>query len=172
MTISIARRIMVAFIITILSFSKVSALEIKGITSKEFSKLIEAKEELKLFFFFTSWCSVCKSSFNKVLSIISKHQKDNRLKVFLVSLDDNIDRLDKFSANYDYQATINYFDSSKKDMAMSLYSNGINYKGSIPHITLFYQGKIIADDNYEITAVGRFIENLLATTPHDQNKKL
>ena len=157
---SLVRKIFFISSFIFLNTSTSSALEMKEISSSDFDNLAHSEHELKLFFFFTSWCGVCKSYFKDVLSIIESHKDHSEFKAFLISLDDNTKKLEQFTNRYNNQENVYYFDSSRKNISMALYSNGINYRGSIPHLTIFYKNKIVADGNYDMKSVTNFIDEL------------
>lgn len=47
--------------------------------------------------------------------------------------------------------------SLKEKIGLALFNNGIKYRGTIPHVTIFHNNRVIADDNYEIQSVKNFI---------------
>jgi len=128
------------------------ALEHSSLRSYEINKEIESKKEVRLLFFFASWCGVCKSSFNEAIRLQNKY-KDKNLNVYLISLDDNSFRLNEFLSRYD-DLDMNVYRISKDDNLSNIFERfRINYTGSIPHVTLLNKnGSKIADGPYDIAA--------------------
>lgn len=152
----------VLVLVTILFSStfKVYAITVKEIEQKEFDKLFDDKKELTLFLFFTSWCNGCKSAFHEALNMQRLYHNDRRIKVIIISLDNNHGQLRQFATQYNpYKEQIYIFSHnlSPQEIQQMIYQKHIRYHGRIPHMTIFYRDKIIADDTYSMPHVKKFI---------------
>lgn len=137
--------------------------EFKEITPSEFIQKATKKGDVKLVFLFTSWCSVCKTSFNDLISLSDRY-KDKNVSIIAVSLDEKEDKLAKFLSSQ----KVNNFDvhimkySYLSEIQNAFSSVGVNYTGSIPHITLITQdGEVVADGNYKLSSFDNGLDYIL-----------
>lgn len=149
----------IAFVFAINLF----AIEIKAIKSEAFSKTINLeKKKVNLVLLFTSWCKSCKDAFAKAVHLQQKYLTSKWISVHLVSLDKNADDIERFCENFEiYGGSVIYFKNfDSRNVLSELLNNGIGYSGSIPHITLFEDSRVVLDGNYRIDPIIAYLEKL------------
>ncbi|MDZ5762224.1 putative thioredoxin domain protein [Candidatus Cyrtobacter comes] len=148
-----------SFILASSSFS----IEVKSIESLDFSKTVKLeKSKTNLVFLFASWCRACKDSFSKAVKLQQKYLTSKKIAIHLVSLDKKINDLENFCNNFStYNGSVVFFkDFNGKNVLNELVKNGIGYSGSIPHLTLFEDLKVIVDGNYNIDPIILYLEKI------------
>lgn len=138
-------------------------MEYKIVTPTQLDAMVEGKSQVKLIFFFTSWCSVCKKNYVELLRLEEKYKDDN-FKVMAVSLDEDLGRLKYFMRGHNASDTTVYhlLYSDPNTVSNVFNKHGIRYTGAIPHITLLDEkGKIVADGNYDLSYFDKGLDKLL-----------
>lgn len=150
-------------LLAILLCNTAHATEYKAINPSQLNDMLDGKPQVRLIFFFTSWCSVCKKSYSELLRLEAKYKNEN-VKIMAVSLDEDMGRLKHFMRNYqDKDSNVYHLQYSNPREVMEMFHKfGIHYNGGIPHVTLLDQkGKIVADGSYDLTYFDRGLDQLL-----------
>ena len=159
------KRLNKLILLAILMFCDVSsatAVQLQNLDIERFNYVLSNKSSITVLFIFTSWCKVCKDAVPDILELTNKYN-DGKVRVIMLSLDEEVDKLKNIIEDYKkYDSKFYYFDkkTARKDISLALFKNGIRYRGTIPHVTIFHNDKVIADDSYEIQSVKNFIHHL------------
>ncbi|MDJ1305344.1 MAG: thioredoxin family protein [Candidatus Midichloria sp.] len=153
------------FFITVLitvGSKEAAAVQLQDLDIEKFNDIMSNKQPITLLFIFTSWCKACKSAIPEVLELGAKYKAANKVEVVMLALDENVNNLKGLLATYKgYEDKFYYFnEAERKKIGLALFNNGIKYCGTIPHVTIFHNNRVIADDNYEIQSVKNFIAYL------------
>lgn len=160
-------KIFIVNVIVVLSLlaNSAYAVEFDTISSVQLKEIANDDADIKLVFFFTSWCGVCKSSLQDLFALSEKYKTNPRVKIIPVSIDDNqfliytyVKNLPKSIAHKVY-----HFSHSNSYEAVDMFKNlNIHYRGSIPHVALFgKKGEVIVDGNYKVSSFSVGIDRLL-----------
>ncbi len=139
------------------------AADYRAIDSTRLTYLIDGKPQVRLLFFFTSWCSVCKKNYSELLRLENKYKSDN-IKIMAISLDEDMGRLKHFMRPYqNNDSTIYHLLFNNTGEVMGLFNKfGIRYSGAVPHVTLLDEtGEIIADGSYDLSYFDKGLDQLL-----------
>lgn len=145
-------------------FQSANAADFKEMKPFEFVDTVSNGNDVRLVFIFTSWCSVCKTSFKDLVDLSSRF-KGKKLSIIAVSLDENEDALKKYLATQKLENFNVHLMKYKyiSELQQAFGRVGIGYSGSIPHITLITQsGEIVADGNYKLTSFDQGLHILLS----------
>ena len=159
------KRLNKTLLLAILIFYDVSsaaAVHLQNLNLEKFDYVMSDKSPITVLFIFTSWCRVCKNAISDVLDMSNRYD-DSKVRIIMLSLDEDIDSLKNMLKNYElYDSKLYYFNNkvARKDISVALFKNRIRYHGTIPHITIFHKDKVIADDSYDIQSVKNFIHLL------------
>lgn len=150
-------------IFLLLISSTANATTYKEFTANQFVEAAKSGDDIKLIFIFTSWCNVCKTSFNDLIAL-SDRFKGKKVTILAVSLDENEQALEKYLSKIDVKnfevRRLKYSYLSELQSAFSRV--GIGYKGSIPHITVISKnGNVVADGNYMLSSFDQGLNMLL-----------
>lgn len=153
-------------IIIIFSFSaSANAVELHSITSSELNVIANDNTELKLFFFFTSWCGVCKENLADLFVLRQQYKNNPKVRIIAISIDDNPYLINTFVKKL--PKTINdkvfHFNSADSYSVLKMFQElKVRYTGSIPYVILFDKsGKVLADGNFKISGFSVGIDKLL-----------
>ncbi|WHQ47194.1 MAG: redoxin domain-containing protein [Candidatus Midichloria sp.] len=88
---------------------------------EKFSDIMADKQPITLLFMFTSWCEVCKNAISEVLELEAEYKTGKKVKVIMLSLDENVNNLKKILAFYkEYEDKFYYFNElERKNWASS-----------------------------------------------------
>ncbi|MFI4983850.1 MAG: TlpA family protein disulfide reductase [Rickettsiales bacterium] len=146
--------------------AQANAASLNSISTKELHSIVTDNTDLKLVFFFTSWCGVCKSSLKDLFVLKAKYDANPRVKIIAVSIDDNYYLIHSFvkslPASIDYK--VYHLDPYNSTAVANMFRTlNIRYTGSIPHVGLFGKnGKVLADGNYKVSGFSEGIDKFLA----------
>lgn len=152
-------------LVFLISYIKISySYEIKEIPPQEFKNILTNEpNKIKLLYFFTSWCGICKKILPEVVHMHNAYDRD-KLEVLFISLDDNDEILKKYLNSFK-QLDIKVFRINQDDprkVLKGMQEAGIIYHGSIPHFTLINSsGEIVVNGSYKVSGLQKGIEYLL-----------
>lgn len=118
---------------------------------------------LTLVFMYTGWCPVCERTFPQTVALAERYQKEG-LAVVGVSVDNEPGRTEAFLKRKGEVPFKNYqiVEASSGDFMSTLETLGITYNNGVPYVVLLDKsGKIIAQGNYTISSMERFIQPML-----------
>ncbi len=136
-------------------------MEVRAVNSSELSSIIDVKnKKISLVFLFTSWCKACSGCFSQVAQLHEKYLKNNDISVHLISLDQKEADIKRFADTFkQYEGKIIFFKNANgKLLPEAFLENKIEYSGSIPHLTLFENGKMLISGNYKLDSIAKYIE--------------
>lgn len=150
-------------ILLLLISGTVNAATYKEFTANQFVEAAKGGDDIKLIFIFTSWCNVCKTSFNDLIAL-SDRFKDKKVTIMAVSLDENEKALESYLSKIDVKnfevRRLKY--SYLSELQSAFGRIGIGYRGSIPHITVISKnGTVVADGNYVLSSFDHGLDMLL-----------
>lgn len=140
------------------------ALDVRKIDLDTFKQVMSSEEDIKFVFVFTSWCGVCKAMFNEIADLYTQYKEENRVKIIMLSIDDNSGNFAAFTKQYAANNAVVYstLGLTREEILNMLRSNRIGFKGKIPHMTIFHKNSVVGDDIYEIQSVHKLIEYVLS----------
>lgn len=126
-------------------------------------KISSDTDKVRLLFFFTSWCSVCKQSYAELIRIEKKY-RDKNLSIYAISLDEDTYKLKRFMGKLSsIKSNIYHIQSSyEHDIGDVFRKFNIRYSGTIPHIVVLDQnGRKIADGGYDLAYFDNGLDQIL-----------
>ncbi len=143
--------------------SNAYAVDYRAINPGQLDSMVDGKKNIRLLYFFTSWCSVCKKNYQQLLRLEEKYKNDD-IRIIAVSLDEDLGTLRHFMSRHtgDKSTIYHLLYADPNDVGHVFAKYGIRYRGAIPHVTLLDEsGKIIADGSYDLSYFDKGLDQLL-----------
>jgi thiol-disulfide isomerase/thioredoxin len=156
------RRILSLWAVSVFLFvSNAYAAEVKDISVKQLEEELDNPKVARLFYLFTSWCSVCRQTIPNAVDVAQSYQGD-KFKMVFISLDDGNNPMVQSIADQDVEVW-RVKQQSPIEVVRAFNKAGIRFQGSIPHISLIdAKGKILVDGGYDVRMLKPIIEELIS----------
>lgn len=131
-----------------------NSAQVKIITATDLATKLEQQDNAKkVLLFFTSWCSYCKGTINNILAM----PDEQRNKVFFISLDKNQAQVVSFATKLSEDVTI-YHIASINEIIAFFEKFGIEYKGSVPYISVLDEDNKLLKDDINERQIRKFLK--------------
>lgn len=142
----------IVLLLNIFNVNKVAAGQLHVVDINSFTMTLNRiDEEKKILFFFTSWCPYCKSAIDDII------KSGKTQSIVFISLDKDYQKIAGMTAKMPENIDV-YYMSSPEEILNVFKKFNIQYKDTIPHITVLDEDNRLIKDNVNIRQLYRYIK--------------